>query len=127
MVNEALMRPGEEALSTLDVMTNLDDRQRARYVAFQETFESSGWPLVIEWAQVKTLEAMQEASVAPTWEQTLIARGRRQVWEEIQNLATMFMNEFALVAQQNAEAQEVDEEVDLIDFPQYLEDEQADE
>lgn len=116
MGHEVLVASEDEsraAMSSLDVMKYLDEVQRDRYAAFQETFESAGWPLVIEWAQLKALEAEKMGMAANSPDEWRVQQGVRSTWEQVAALATMFMNEFENVAMQNQVDMELESEDDF--------------
>ena len=105
MSNEALVGVADNnvvpVLTPMEVMQNLDDKQRARYVAFQEVFDTDGWKQIEEWAELKALEAEKagmNADFEPEWRR---AQGARIAWNEVSRLAEMFLNQFENVALQN--------------------------
>lgn len=115
--NNVLVQPGQETeddgrMSTLEVMKYLDDRQRERYSAFQETFESAGWPLVQEWAQVKQVEAEKRMARAQTSDEWRTLQGVLKAWQDVEDLANMFMSEFEAAAEQNKIDAEISSEDD---------------
>jgi hypothetical protein len=100
-----------EEMSTAELMSWLNDAERDRFVKFQETFESAGWPLVVQIAQAKVVQHTLEAANATTWEAVCEARGARRAWEQVAAFADECMNSFAnsaqLAKEDAAEQQEV--------------------
>jgi len=111
MSNEALAENAEPT-TTLDIMANLDEVQRERFVMFQETFETSGWQLFREWARGKVLEAENNGVNAKSWEDNRVAFGVRAAWIEVYNMAERTMAEFEQVALSNQEEISIEEAQD---------------
>ena len=92
----------EDTIQSHEVMRWLsDDVQRQRYAAVQETFETDGWRLIVEYALARAFEAGVRGANAQSWEQNREALGARKAWDEVSTLATAWMNEFEEVARQN--------------------------
>ena len=89
-----------EPMTSQEIMANLDDAARDRFVKFQETFESLGWKLVVEHAQAKVFEHGVLGANAKTWEACNEHRGARLAWDRVSKLADEFMNAFEQAAWQ---------------------------
>lgn len=99
IIEGELVSPAGDEMSTAELMSYLSDAERDRFVKFQETFESAGWPLVVQIAQAKVTYYVVAASNAKTWEEVNEARGARKAWEEVAAFADECMNSFANSAQ----------------------------
>lgn len=107
MTNEVLVGLNSDApaaMPTHELMSWLDDAERDRFVKFQETFESSGWRLIVEYATAKVVQHGIDGANATTWEKVLENRGARQAWDQVSKLADEFMTAF----EQMAEASKLD-------------------
>lgn len=93
------------AMPTHELMAWLSDVERDRFVKLQETFETDGWRLVVEYARGKVVQHGVDGSNAATWEKTNEHRGARAAWDQVAHLADEFMNAFeqaARLAQEDA-------------------------
>ncbi len=88
-------------MSSHEVMMWLSDVETARYVAFQELFETDGWKLFKEYAQAKVTEFGVAGANAQTWEANRVALGARVAWDEVAKAADSFMNSFEQLARSN--------------------------
>jgi len=96
------MTEDKDTIQSHEVMRWLsDDVQRQRYAAAQETFETDGWKLIVEYALARAFEAGLRGANAQSWEQNREALGARKVWDEVASLGSAWMNEFEEVARQN--------------------------
>lgn len=97
-------------LSSHEVMMWLSDVETARFVAFQELFESDGWRLMKEFAQAKVTETLVAGANAQTWEASRVALGARTAWQAVAEADNQFMSSFEQLARANrdeaAEAKE---------------------
>lgn len=116
MSNEALLAAAPDAeqehLSSQDIMLHINDTQRERFVKLQETFESDGWRLIVEWCDMKAMEAGFNGANCKSWEDNREQHGRRDAWMQASKLADTFMNEFEMVAQAAIANTENDEDED---------------
>ena len=104
MTNEALVGVGPDApaaMPTHELMSWLDERERDRFVKFQETFETAGWRLVTEFASAKIVQHGVDGANASSWEKVLENRGARMAWEQVSKLAEEFMSAFEHMAEAN--------------------------
>lgn len=104
MSNEALVGLNTDApaaMPTHELMSWLDDKERDRFVKFQETFETAGWRLIVEFANAKVVQHGVDGANAPSWEKVLENRGSRQAWEQVAKLADEFMMAFEQMAESN--------------------------
>ncbi|OGT57400.1 MAG: hypothetical protein A3E01_07165 [Gammaproteobacteria bacterium RIFCSPHIGHO2_12_FULL_63_22] len=102
MTNEVLVGVGPDesaAMPTHELMSWLDERERDRFVKFQETFESAGWRLVTEFASAKIVQHGVDGANASSWEKVLENRGSRLAWEQVSKLAEEFMTAFEQMAE----------------------------
>jgi len=116
MSNEALLAAVPDAeqtqLSSQDIMLHINDTQRERFVKLQETFESPGWKLIVEWCDMKAMAALFSGADCKSWEDSREQHGRRDAWMQASKLADTFMNEFEMVAQAAVANTENDEDED---------------
>lgn len=112
MANEALfaaVNPEDpDALDSQTILKNLGDAERQRYAALQDTFESDGWPLILEWAGIQQLQALKNGADADSWEQSCEERGVRRAWGNVLNLEDTLMVQFELLARQAIERDELE-------------------
>lgn len=104
MTNEILVGLGPDApaaMPTHELMSWLDDAERDRFVKFQETFESAGWRLIIEYCNAKVVQHGVDGANATTWEKVLENRGARLAWDQVSKLADEFMAAFEQMAEAN--------------------------
>lgn len=104
MTNEVLVGLDTDApavMPTHEIMGWLDDKERDRFVKFQETFETAGWRLITEFANAKIVQHGVDGANAATWEKVLENRGARQAWEQVSKLADEFMQAFENMAEAN--------------------------
>lgn len=118
MSNEALknaVAPEQEPeLSSQEIMANLNDEERSRYVALQETFETDGWKILAQYATAKAFEAGVRGANAATWEACKEAYGERMAWQEVESLDTSMLKAFENLALANiAETEQPDDLDDL--------------
>lgn len=100
MTNEAIKNLDEatDAMSSHEIMKWLNDVERDRFVKLQETFESSGWRLLREYAHAQVAMNGIAGANAKTWEENRVAFGTRQAWDAVARLEDEFMNAFELSA-----------------------------
>jgi hypothetical protein len=98
IIEGELVSPADD-MSTAELMSYLNDVERDRFVKFQETFETAGWPLVVQIAQAKVVQHTFECANAKSWEEVCEARGARRAWEQVAAFADECMNSFANSAQ----------------------------
>jgi len=102
MSNDALVGVGPDTqaeMPTHELMSWLTDQERDRFVLLQETFETGGWKLLVDYASAKVVQHGVDGSNASTWEKVLENRGARMAWEQVSKLADEFMNAFEHAAQ----------------------------
>ena len=97
----------DETLDSMEVMKHLPEESAERYVAFEELFNTTGWTLASEWARVKALDAFSRSANAQSWDDSLVARGERQAYEDVSRWAESFMAEFRTLAEENKAEQEL--------------------
>lgn len=95
-----------------EITEYLDEVQLDRYLKFQHVFESDGWKLVEEWAQAQSVAASIGGANASSWDNNRIEYGKRIAYDAVANMATQFLNEFSVVAEQNKEEAEASFDVE---------------
>lgn len=104
MTNEALKAASPDAVDTAmpthELMSWLGDAERDRFVKLQETFESAGWKLIVEYANAKTLQHGVDGANAQTWDKCVENRGARYAWQQVMQLHDEFMNAFENAARE---------------------------
>lgn len=115
MTNEALkaaLDAVSDEMPTHELMSWLNDVERDRFVKLQETFETPGWKLIVEYANAQVIQHGIAGANAASWDDCLLHRGERVAWDRVAKLDTEFMNAFHLAAQeaQQRSADEVMEE-----------------
>lgn len=84
-----------------EMMSFLSDAERDRFVKLQETFESDGWRLIVDYANAKAVQHGIDGSNAASWDKCLENRGARFAWDQVSKLADEFMNAFYASAWNN--------------------------
>lgn len=72
----------------------LDDGAQEAYNAFQRRFESEDWKALTEWAEEQAARAATDQLAATSWDQVLIAKGKRMSYMDIIGLETSIENQF---------------------------------
>lgn len=111
--------PETEELSEQEILANLNDDERTRFLAVRETFETDGWRILQENAVARGFaEGVNGANAGGADEAVAVrcarAYGARGVWQEIETWADTWYRTFETVARQRMEAvTEADELDDL--------------
>lgn len=92
-------------MEVMEVLQNLTEDQKDRYVKLEATLDSDGWSLLQAWAEQQQQEALNRATFAQNWESNRVAIGEAKVYEIVTTLRDTLLNEFAEIARQNVEAQ----------------------
>lgn len=95
----------------LDQIKYLPDPAKDRFAKLERVFQSDGWPLIVEFAKQRAVEAQQRILSAGSWDEVVLYRGRLQVYAELATLAETTEQEFAQIAETNKAAAEQDDEV----------------
>lgn len=77
-----------------DDLKYLDDGAQEAYNAFQRRFESDDWKTLIEWAEEQAAVAASGQLAATSWDQVLVAKGKRLAYMDIIQLETTIENQF---------------------------------
>ena len=102
-------------MDMMEILQNLTDDQKDRFMKLESTLESDGWSLILEWADNQRKTSLKRATFAQTWEENRIAVGEAQVYNLLANFGEAVINEFQSLAAQNvedAEAQQVHDEME---------------
>jgi hypothetical protein len=91
----------EEALDIVEILKHLTEDQRQRYLLLEKTFDSDGWPLIIEWATKRANECHSRAANANSWDDNRISVGAREVYLQIANMRDSTTMEFSKMAEAN--------------------------
>lgn len=81
----------------------LTDEMKHQLSQYEETYESEGWKLILEWAARSAEEAKTRAFTASTWEEAVAWRGKWHAYNEIIGMQESTYNEleaYALEQQQ---------------------------
>lgn len=88
-----------------DDLRYLDDGAQEAYNAFQRRFESDDWKTLIEWAEEQAAVAASSQLAASSWDQVLVAKGKRLAYTDIVNLETTIENQFLNLVAEAKESQ----------------------
>jgi hypothetical protein len=100
-----------ETMTTQELMSWLDDKERDRFVKLQETFETDGWKLITQYCEQKVIYHGIEGANSATWEKVNENRGAREAWRQVMAMADEFMNAFSAAAESaKADAAALDQE-----------------
>jgi hypothetical protein len=99
----------DESLSEQEILANLNDDERTRFLAVRETFETDGWRILQENAIARGFaEGVNGANAGGAdtgvTERCARAYGARNVWQEIETWADTWYQTFENVARQRIEA-----------------------
>lgn len=88
----------------IEVLQNLTDDQKNRYMKMEQLLESDGWALLQQWLQGQAEAAQGRATYAQTWEDNRVAVGQMYVYTQLADLNDAVHAEFTELARQNAES-----------------------
>ncbi len=99
-------------MDMMDVFKWIPDGEKDRLKAFEDTFSTPGWKLIIEWAEAESVKETVRAATATTWDQNRIAHGTQLAMNQFANLAEYVLTEYANMAEQAKLDSEVEEAED---------------
>ena len=103
-------------MDIVEVLQNLTDDQKDRYMKLERLLESDGWLLIKEWLESQALVAKDRVTFANTWEENRRAFGNMEVYYQLANLAEEVENQFTALAQDNKYSKEVPADFDEIEY-----------
>ena len=112
------MADEQEGLSEQEILANLTDDERGRFLAVQETFATEGWAILKENATARGFAEGVNGSNAGGYDDgsTAVrcarAFGARNVWQTIETWADEWYNGFEALARQRIDAVLEQEEID---------------
>lgn len=83
-----------------------------RYSKLEQVFNSPGWALIVEFANTRFIEAQNRQLNAPNWDTAVLNRGAAFAYAAVENLRESTEQEFAAIAQANAELELQEDEFD---------------
>lgn len=95
-----------------ETLSYLTDEMKADLARYEDTFGSEGWKLILKWAERSAAEAQDRTFNAPTWEETLMWRGRHSAYIDLIDVEESTYKELEAYAQQVKESELTDNSLD---------------
>ena len=88
-------------METVDIFKNLTEEQKSEFLKLQKTFESDGWPLLLQRANEQLEDLKPRATYANTWDENRVTIGMMAILEAFIALEEQINSEFEQLAEKN--------------------------
>lgn len=96
----------------LNELVYLTDQEKEEYMTFERGFDSPFWKKIQEMCEQRSVEALNRAAFANSWDENRVANGERVVWDFLARMSDIMEDQFHNIAEQRAMEKKARDEVD---------------